>query len=232
MSSPIAKNDKSGFDKALIAGHQTLSHGHRVRCLVEVFSQQLDSLGLEGSLQLLDVGCGDMSLARGLAEAIPGIKTTCVDIYPPPSLEKQSQDPFWKNYEQFDGWTLPYDKGSFDVAIFSDVLHHVPPDRLICILESAARAARFVLIKDHFEYGYWSRQCLRAMDFIGNYGYGVSVPDHYFTPESFVSVIERSGLAIDQLVPGIRLYDHLPIVRSILAPRWQFIARCSTAALG
>jgi hypothetical protein len=29
---------------------------------------------------------------------------------------------------------------------------------------------------------------------------------------------------------GINLYDHLPIVRSVLSSKWQFVATCSLLA--
>jgi SAM-dependent methyltransferase len=226
MSSPIAKSDKSNLDKALIAGHQKLSHNHRISRLIELFSNRISSLGLMTPAKILDVGCGDMTLAKGLLERDNTIALTCVDIYPPPT-DAFAGDGLWANYKEFDGCTLPYNAESFDAVIFSDVLHHVTPECLSPLLASACRVGRFVLIKDHFEYGIWSRQMLRAMDFVGNYGYGVSVPERYFSPSSFQSVLDASGLKIDHLAVGIQLYEHLPVIRKVLSPRWQFLATCS-----
>ena len=118
-------------------------------------------------------------------------------------------DPIWKCYQQFDGSSLPFDEHAFDVVIFSDVLHHVPADLVSPLLKSAARVGRFVLIKDHFEYGWFSRNVLRAMDFVGNYGYGISVPEVYFSRDSFSATILDAGLRIDDMNIGINLYDHL-----------------------
>ena len=226
MSSPIAKADKSTLDKALIVSHQKLSHSHRIRRLVELFSDRITSLNLTAPVKVLDVGCGDMALARGLMERHVKMELTCVDIYPPPANISEL-DGIWSHYRQFDGRTLPFHDNSYDLVLFSDVLHHVPAERLLPLLVSAGRVGKYVLVKDHFEYGFWSRQALRAMDFIGNYGYGVSVPTRYFSKTTFKAVIEEAGLTVERLDVGIQLYHHLPLVRSILSPRWQFLATCS-----
>lgn len=228
MSSPIAKTNKSGLDKALVASHQKLSHGHRIGVLVELLGQRIRGLGLPAPIRVLDVGCGDMTLAKGLMAQGEDIDITCVDIHPPPP-ELPGRDPFWTRYQQFDGQALPFAEQSFDVVVFSDVLHHVPSASLQPLLASAARVGRFVVIKDHFEYGWLSRQVLRAMDFVGNYGYGISVPERYFSEDSFARVIGGAGLKMEQVDIGVRLYDHLPVVRTLLSPRWQFLATCARA---
>jgi len=138
-------------------------------------------------------------------------------------------DPIWQRYQQFDGSSLPFDEHAFDVVIFSDVLHHVPACLVSPLLKSAARVGRFVLIKDHFEYGWFSRNILRAMDFVGNYGYGISVPEFYFSCDSFAATVREAGFHINDMDIGINLYDHLPFVRSVLSSKWQFVATCSLA---
>jgi hypothetical protein len=67
------------------------------------------------------------------------------------------------------------------------------------------------------------------MDFVGNYGYGISVPNCYFSRDSFAATVRDAGLRIDDMDIGINLYDHLPLVRSVLSSKWQFVATCSLA---
>jgi|LakMenEpi03Aug12_release.lakeMendotaPanAssembly.Ray.scaffolds.fasta_scaffold162468_3 SAM-dependent methyltransferase len=228
MSSPIAKTNKTGLDKALVASHQRLSHSHRIGVLVELLSRRIRELGLPSPVRVLDVGCGDMTLAKGLMMQIDDLDISCVDIHPPPA-DLPGRDAFWARYRQFDGQALPFAEQSFDIVIFSDVLHHVPVKSLQPLLASAGRVGRYVLIKDHFEYGWFSRQALRAMDFVGNYAYGISVPARYFSVDSFSQALDAAGLQAQKLDIGLRLYDHLPLVRSLLPPRWQFLATCAGA---
>jgi SAM-dependent methyltransferase len=224
MSSPIAKANKSGLDQALILTHQKLSHSRRIAVLAEEYACRVKSLGIE-SPRILDVGCGDLSLARALSVAVSGSRVQCIDIYPPPK-DVMDRDPFWLNYKQFDGQNIPFVDGSFDFAIFSDVLHHVPEDLRGRLLLTAGQAAQYVLIKDHFEYGWTSRHMLRAMDFLGNFGYGVSVPKRYFDRSSFAALLGTAGMTVEKLDIGVRLYDHLPLLPLLLSPDWQFIALC------
>ena len=103
------------------------------------------------------------------------------------------------------------------------MLHHTP-ENAARLLAEAGRVATNVLVKDHFEYGAYSRTMLRLMDFVGNWGYGVSVPDSYFTRDGFVRLAGEQDLVITALDCGMQLYEHLPVVRKALRPDWHFVA--------
>lgn len=232
MSSPIAKQRKSSVDNALIATHQHLSHSRRVETLAREFAVRIAKLTGEPSghgVRVLDVGCGDMTLADAVTRQLPGVEFRCVDVHPFPT-ELARTDSRWQRYIHFDGRSLPFSAQSFDIVMFSDVLHHVPPALLTPLLDSAGRVGRFVVVKDHFEYGWWSRQWLRAMDCVGNLGYGVSVPERYFDRGNFQRQCSDARLNIDVVDVGLQLYAHLPVVRSLLSREWQFMAVCSRNA--
>jgi hypothetical protein len=166
-----------------------------------------------------------MTLADAVIGRLGGAQLRCVDIHPCPANVMHA-DPRWQRYSTFDGQNLDFPKKAFDVVMFSDVLHHVPPALRTDLLASAGRAGRFVVVKDHFEYGWWSRQSLRAMDWVGNAGYGVSIPERYFDQALWAQQCEDAGLQIDQLNVGLRLYEHLPLLQRVLSPKWQFMAVC------
>lgn len=220
MSSPLAKTTASRASRVLIDSHQKLSHGHRTKILAQMLANTVS--GLAQSPHCLDIGCGDMTIAELVATAAPQSTWKCLDLYPLPSeLGGNSR---WQKYLEFDGNTLPFANQSVDVALFCDVLHHMPADVQMRMLSEAARVAKHVVIKDHFEYGFWSRTLLRAMDFFGNWAYGVSVPNRYFSRASFLAVTAQSGLQVDSMQVGVDLYGHLPVIRRILRQEWQFIS--------
>jgi SAM-dependent methyltransferase len=228
MSSPIAKQHRSRLDQALITTHQKLSHSRRIEQLAGEFARRLERLRPEPGavLRVLDVGCGDMTLADAILARCERVQFACVDVHPcPPELAEQ--DERWLRYRRFDGRELPFQRNEFDVIMFADVLHHVPAELRVGLLASAARTGRAVLIKDHFEYGFVSRQALRAMDFVGNFGYGISVPERYFDEGSFAELCECAGLASRSVEVGLELYEHLPLLRTLFRPEWHFFATCA-----
>jgi hypothetical protein len=221
MSSPIALEHKAPSKKALVNLHQTLSHGHRVGLLAERIAMHIETLVPRGRAQCLDVGCGDMTLAEAISEHTPRTHWRCIDVHAlPPDLNDDSR---WDKYAPFDGRTIPYRDRQFDVALLCDVLHHTP-ENAARLLGEAARVAQRVIVKDHFEYGTYSRSMLRLIDFVGNWGYGISVPEGYFTRDGFVRLAAKEGLNITALDCGLDLYEHLPVVRTVLRPDWHFIA--------
>ncbi|MGI9159885.1 MAG: hypothetical protein ACR2K1_09050, partial [Saprospiraceae bacterium] len=92
------------------------------------------------------------------------------------------------------------------------------------LLRECARVGKTIILKDHFQYGFFSNLMLKWMDRFGNQAYGVHIPGRYFSSESFNALCSNVGLRIVNLQTGIRLYDHLPIISTVLRPEWQFIA--------
>jgi ubiquinone/menaquinone biosynthesis C-methylase UbiE len=91
---------------------------------------------------VLDVGCGegyvlDELRARGATD-VQGVDI--VDI-------RRNKDYAFRLY---DGLTLPFPDRSFDVVVLSFVLHHVPDDRKLALLEEALRVSRgkVVVVED------------------------------------------------------------------------------------
>lgn len=221
MSSPIAKKTKTGLEKAVIKSHQKLSHNNRIDYLSKLFIEILDELDLT-EISLLDIGCGDMSIAENLMKEHEKIQATCLDTYPLP--ETYADDPKWEKYVSFDGRKIPFEDKKFDVAVLCDVLHH-DFEYAGVILKEACRVAKYVIIKDHFEYGMVSRQTLRLMDFIGNWGYGVSVPDRYFSKKTYQNLVEEleDVQEVKQICP-IPLYQHSFVFNLICPGKLQYIS--------
>jgi hypothetical protein len=161
-----------------------------------------------------------MTLAEAIEARAPHTDWQCIDLHAvPPGA---GNDARWSKYRSFDGRTIPYGDDEFDVALLCDVLHEAPEDAARLLAE-AARVANRVLVKDHFEDGAYSRTMLRLVDLVGS-GRGTGVAQRYFTREGFVRLANEQRLVITALDSGLDLYEHVPVVGTLLRPDWQFLA--------
>jgi ubiquinone/menaquinone biosynthesis C-methylase UbiE len=222
MSSPIAVKRKGIFKQLLIEFHQKSSHTNRIAKLAGLIEHHISLYCKKAaSINCIDVGCGDMVIAEKIAASNPNTRWTCIDIHTLP--EHLKSDDRWKKYKQFDGRHIPYKEKSFDVVVLCDVLHHAH-ENISRLLQESARVGQIVIIKDHFEYSIYSRYMLKLMDFVGNWGYGIRLPDRYFSEKQFENLCNTSNLRIIHLQKNIDLYSHLPLLNKLLRPQWQFIA--------
>jgi ubiquinone/menaquinone biosynthesis C-methylase UbiE len=104
---------------------------------------------------VLDVGSGDGRLARLVAEKRPDISIHAIDV----RLRTDAPIPVGT----FNGRSIPYGEGNFDVVMFIDVLHHTA-DPMILLGEAARVARQVILIKDHLLKGALAYPTLRLMD--------------------------------------------------------------------
>lgn len=102
----------------------------------------------ERTLSLLDIGCGLGMLHPHLSrvsERIVGVDVSAE------ALESAQRNNPQSSYHRYDGETLPFDEGRFDVALAVTVMHHVPVDRWASFVKEAFRALRpggaFVVIE-------------------------------------------------------------------------------------
>ena len=222
MSSPLARSDRHALKDAVVRLHQKASHHHRIDTLAELLADTIDrSHPGDQPIKCLDIGCGDMTLAESIGERLPRSDWQCIDIHP--LADELTDDTRWAKYQQFDGCNIDAPDRNFQASLFCDVMHHIPGD-LIANLTEAARVSETVIIKDHFEYSLCSRTMLKLMDIVGNWGYDISIPKHYFSRSRFARLVETCGLEIADLNIGLELYRHNAVFHRVLRPKWQFIA--------
>jgi SAM-dependent methyltransferase len=176
---------------------ETLSHSlSRTAVLADRIAMHVESLMPRGRVRCLDVGCGDMTLAECVEERVPRTEWRCIDV--PALPPKFGRDARWSKYSRFDGRSIPYGDGEFDVALLSDVLHDAPEDAAR-LLGEAGRVARHVLVKDHFEHGPYS-------------------------PAVFSRLIAEQQLAIAAIDCGFELDERASIAGALQRPDGHFIA--------
>ncbi len=163
----------------------------RVRVIAEHLANAIPDPGT-----VLDLGSGDGSVAFALMQLRADLKIEGVDVM----IRPRTHIPV----TEYDGITLPFADKSFDYVTIVDVLHHT--NNPAAVLIEAARVSRHgIAIKDHLLEGFLAGPTLRVMDWVGNCGYGVTLPYNYLTSSdwngafvsaklSYVSKKERLGL--------------------------------------
>jgi SAM-dependent methyltransferase len=146
---------------------------------------------------VLDVGCGDGLIAHLIAQARGDLQINGVDVL--------LRDTAWISVEPFDGRRLPYDRGTVDVVMFVDVLHHTE-DPMVLLCEAARVARRAIIIKDHFREGLLAAQTLRFMDRVGNCRHGVSLPFNYWRRSQWMEAFAALPIHVEHFTHRLRLY--------------------------
>ena len=187
----------------LSRAHTSWVHQRRVKVLATRFA----GLFPTGTRRVLDVGCGDGLLARQIKLLRTELEIEGLDVLARPGAAIP--------VTVFDGRRLPFEKGSFDVVMFSDVLHHAEDPR--GLLREAARVARLGLaIKDHLQQGLLAHATLSFMDWIGNAAHGVAIRYDYWRPDQWQVAFREIGLTPVVWETKLGLY---PVPANILFER-------------
>lgn len=178
--------------KLLNAAHNRAVFQRRIRVLSEHISVMLGTNGT-----VLDLGCGDGSLAKAVMDRKPGLTFRGIDVF----LRPHTAIPV----EVFDGATIPAASGSFDWVTIVDVLHHTDnPGRLVA--EAARVARKGVVIKDHLRDGPFAYSTLRFMDWVGNKGHDVRLPYNYLSRQQWEAIFGQVGLKAQAWRENLSLY--------------------------
>jgi SAM-dependent methyltransferase len=146
---------------------------------------------------VLDVGCGDGRISRAVMDLRPDVAIYGIDVL----LRCATAIPV----EAFDGRRIPHPAGSFDCAMFVDVLHHAEDPAVL--LGEAARVSRgAVLIKDHLLDARLAGPRLRFMDWVGNARHGVDLPYHYWRRGRWDEAFAALGLAPSSWQEDLGIY--------------------------
>jgi SAM-dependent methyltransferase len=173
--------------------HGQLVHKRRIA----VLGQRLAAMLPAGAFTLLDVGCGDGTIAKIVSESGPGLSVTGAEFIP----RRDCAIPC----VAFDGAHLPFPDRSFDGCMFVDVLHHC--DDPLVILRDAARVCRnFILIKDHVAESAFDHSTLRFMDWVGNRPHGVMLPYNYLSGQQWQKLYRDAGLTEVRVERKIPIY--------------------------
>ncbi|WP_436778437.1 class I SAM-dependent methyltransferase [Streptomyces sp. URMC 126] len=101
--------------------------------------------------RLLELGAGDGGLARWVLDRHPAVRATVSDIAPD-VVEALRAGPLGRHaratVERLDATAIDAPDGSYDMAVFTQALHHLPPRGAAAVLREGTRVARRLLIID------------------------------------------------------------------------------------
>jgi len=177
----------------IVRSHRALVFGRRARVLADALAPLLPP----GAQTVLDIGCGDGTIAGLLAERRPDLTIEGVEVTPRPTCRIDCRP--------FDGSQLPFPDQSFDVCLLVDVLHHTTD--VTQLLREAARVSRtHIVLKDHLSETSFDHATLRAMDWVGNRPHGVTLTYNYQSLSQWQQHFAACGLQAAQLCTDLPLY--------------------------
>lgn len=173
--------------------HRALVFGRRARVLAEALAPLIPA----GAASVLDIGCGDGTIASLIVERRPELAVEGVEVTPRPSCRIPCR--------AFDGANLPFPDRSVDACLFVDVLHHTTD--VTRLLREAARVSRTcVVLKDHLSESSIDHATLRAMDWIGNRPHGVTLTYNYQSRTQWENHFAACGLQTTEFSTDLPLY--------------------------
>jgi SAM-dependent methyltransferase len=177
----------------LARGHRAIVFGRRARVLADALAPLIPA----EARSVLDIGCGDGTIAGLLAQRRPELAIEGVEVTPRPTCNIPCR--------AFDGEQLPVPDRSFDVCLFVDVLHHTTD--VTQLLREAARVSRSsVVLKDHLSESSFDHAALRAMDWVGNRPHGVTLTYNYPSLSQWQQHFASCGLEATRLSTALPLY--------------------------
>lgn len=191
------------------AAHLKLIYKRRVKALANVIAPMLNP-GL-----ILDVGCGNGSMAALLMSMRPDTKVIGLDIHLWPGAVIE--------VIQYTGDVIPFDDRLFSSVLTVDTLHHA--EEAVGLLTECLRVTcGNVVIKDHFYRNPLEHMLLRILDLGGNAAHGIARPGHYFTRTKWTQTLHAVG-AVEQC-----RYERIPNMypeplQTIIGQKIQFVAQ-------
>lgn len=100
---------------------------------------RLARAGAGGKPAVLDFGAGVGYSVPFFARHLPGSRVTCLDVSRQSLELGASRHGGAAEFRHFDGHRIPYEAGTFDVALASCVFHHIAHDEHVALLAEIRR---------------------------------------------------------------------------------------------
>ena len=190
--------------------------GDRLNRITKIVDELLTQTYLKKNrkLKILDFGCGSMEISKKIQNKNYVKQIVGSDIF---KYRYVSNKLVYVDYDE-----LFKKKEKFDIIFIVDVLHHIGIDDAHKTIRKLSKLSDNIIIKDHFEHGYLSRQLLRFVDFYANYGYGVNIPNKYFDKISWKNTLIKSNCR--EIFHNKNFQQHDGLFNFILNKKHHFVS--------
>ena len=199
---------------------RTVCGGDRLKRITDIIEKLLRETHKDHKkkLKVLDFGCGSMEISKKLQYKKYIKQIVGSDIFKHKFVSKKMM--------YLDNEKLFKSNKRFDVIFVVDVLHHIGIENAHKIIRKLYKHSDKIIIKDHYEHGFFSRSLLRFVDFYANYGYGVNIPKKYFNKNSWRNTITKSKSKV--LFHKENFQQHDGIFNIILNKKHHFVSIIET----
>ncbi|MDA9604518.1 class I SAM-dependent methyltransferase [Candidatus Pelagibacter sp.] len=191
--------------------------GDRIKRISEIIIDLSKKISLRNKKKIiiLDFGCGSMEISKKLEKYSFVNKIIGTDTFDFKFKTKKMK--YIQTHKLYKS-----KNNKFDLVIIVDVLHHMGVDDAYKILKKLSKISKNIIVKDHFEYGFFSRHLLRFVDFYANYAYDVNIPNKYFDYKSWKKTVKKSSLNEIKFIKNFQQHDGL--FNFILNKKHHFIS--------
>ncbi len=200
----------SDFIRKISKGDRLTSISNKVGSLIKK-----EAANKKKKVTVLDFGCGSMEISKKIQHKKFIKKIIGLDVFDANYKFKKLQYFKYKNLDNLKRFKS-------DVVILVDVLHHMGIDKSHIVLKRLAQHSNTIIIKDHFEHSFFSRQLLRFVDFYANFAYGVTIPKKYFNIISWRKTVKKTKLTENYFEKNFQ--QHVGLFNFILHKKHHFIS--------
>ena len=199
---------------------RSICGGDRLNRITKIINELLTQAYFKKNrtLKILDFGCGSMEISKKLQNKNYVKQIVGSDIF---KHSYESKKIVYVNYDE-----LFRKNEKFDIIFIVDVLHHIGIEDAHKTIRKLSKLSDNIIIKDHFEHGYFSRQLLRFVDFYANYGYGVNIPKKYFDKISWKKTLIKSSCR--EIFHHKNFQQHDGLFNLILNKKHHFVSLIKT----
>ena len=219
------------FRKSLSNFKEIISQKYRREVLSNIICEEVSkliSIKKNSTIKFLDYGSGyNPILIKQIINKLSkkyettNFKAYCYDFYSEKYLKLLNKDRniIFKNLNDLDN------DDQYDFCLIVDVLHHIGVediDKISQLIKKLKLKSQFLILKDHFQFGFFSNLLLVSMDFFSNYGDGTKIPKTYFSTKTFEKLLVKSNLNEIKRINNRKYYKwYWPYINN---EKFQFIS--------